>query len=130
MEVTNIKQVIVVRKDLNMRKGKMCAQVAHASMGALLNYKTGPAFNIMSFNLPDVVCEWLNGLFTKIVVSVDSEDELMDVYRKARYLGLNVCLIEDSGLTEFNGVKTKTCLAIGPNISTEIDVVTKELKLL
>lgn len=28
----DIKQVIVVRTDLNMRKGKMCSQVAHASM--------------------------------------------------------------------------------------------------
>ena len=32
-----IKQVIVMRRDLNMRKGKMVAQGAHASMAVLLN---------------------------------------------------------------------------------------------
>lgn len=39
-------------------------------------------------------------------------------------------MIEDNGLTEFHGVKTKTCIGIGPWVSEEIDKFTKHLKLL
>jgi PTH2 family peptidyl-tRNA hydrolase len=34
----DVKQVIIIRKDLNMRKGKMIAQGNHASMGVIFNY--------------------------------------------------------------------------------------------
>ena len=74
--------------------------------------------------------EWLiNGLFTKIVTQVDSEAELMSVFQAATDAGLTVHLITDAGLTEFNGVPTRTCLAIGPNKSEEIDKITGHLKL-
>lgn len=44
-------------------------------------------------------------------------------------MGLNAHLVIDEGLTEFNGVKTATAVAIGPNKSDLIDVLTKDLKL-
>ena len=53
-----------------------------------------------------------------------------DIYNKAKDAGLNVCEIIDNGLTEFHGVKTKTCLAIGPDLSDKIDPITGNLKLL
>ncbi len=67
--------------------------------------------------------------FTKIVVSVDSEAELDDVYAKAKAAGLTVHMIIDSGKTEFNNVPTKTCLCIGPHFKSEIDPITRHLKL-
>jgi|SRR6056297_2705152 len=114
-----MKQMIVMRKDLNMRKGKMVAQGAHASMKAtLLN------LNHLS------VKEWLNGKFTKIAVSVDSEEELLAVLQKARDAGLIAELVTDAGLTEFNGVPTNTCIAVGPATHEELLPVTGHLKLL
>ena len=74
--------------------------------------------------------EWVDGIFTKICVSVNSEAELMDCYNKAKEAGLNCALIEDNGLTEFNGVITRTCIAIGPNASEKIDLITGGLPLL
>ena len=70
-EDTGFKQMIVMRKDLNMRKGKMVAQGAHASMKATLEYMDHP-----------YVKGWLEGSFTKVVVAVASLDELfvVDVY--------------------------------------------------
>lgn len=125
------KQVIVVRKDLNMRKGKIAAQVAHASMGAVLNYRS---YNddCIEINLTEnyALEQWINGLFTKICVSVDSEAELLEIYDNALTAQVNVKLITDAGLTEFNGVPTKTCLAIGPDYPEHIDFLTKHLKLL
>ena len=125
------KQVIVVRKDLNMRKGKIAAQVAHASMGAVLNYRSYNDDRI-EINLTEncALEQWINGLFTKICVSVDSEAELLEIYDNALAANVNVKLITDAGLTEFNGIPTLTCLAIGPDYPDNIDFLTKHLKLL
>ncbi len=67
---------------------------------------------------------------TKICVSVDSAEELLEVYNRALTAGLNTELIIDSGFTEFNGVPTKTCIGIGPNLASDIDKITGHLKLL
>ena len=93
------KQVIVVRKDLNMRKGKMVAQSCHASLGAILSCAdhdvrtqhtvcvTISLIDNTADNLydkranPHPLREWLQGSFTKICVSVDSEQELIDIHQ-------------------------------------------------
>ncbi|NLR79126.1 aminoacyl-tRNA hydrolase [Chitinophaga eiseniae] len=126
-----VKQVIVMRKDLNMRKGKMIAQGAHASIAFLTRHATIEGYTLQT-NLrnPEEVSEWMTKGFTKICLSVDSEEELERVYQQAVEDGLNATLITDSGLTEFGGVATKTCCAIGPNLNEAIDRITKDLKLL
>lgn len=118
-----------------MRKGKLVAQGSHASLACLLQLmqKDKRVFieeRKLYFKQNTPMDKWLNGPFTKICVSVDSESELMEVYDNAKKEGLNVALIEDNGLTEFHGVKTKTCLCIGPEWSDDIDKITKHLKLL
>src|SRR5574343_435379 len=104
------KQVIVVRKDLNMRKGKMIAQGSHASMKAILDLmsKDDNSMNL-SFDAGSAIKDWLEGRFTKICVSVNSESELDAIYNSAKERGLICSMIVDAGLTEFNGVPTKTC---------------------
>lgn len=73
---------------------------------------------------------WLNGSFTKIVVYVKNEEKLMQLYEKVQKAGLRVSLIIDNGTTEFGGVKTKTCIAIGPHSAERIDPFTKKYPLL
>jgi len=136
------KQVIVVRKDLNMRKGKIAAQVAHASMKVLLdqmdrtdNDLTGEGRWILTsrslLTMRDSqMDQWLRGLFTKVVVGVDSEEEMLDIMEKAKERFIFHALITDAGLTEFNGVSTNTCLALGPDYADRIDALTGNLKLL
>lgn len=125
------KQVIVIRKDLNMRKGKAIAQACHASLGALLNRAFGPFEGEIRINVEDQATrEWLVGRFKKICLSVDSEQELLDLYYAALKAGVNVKLIRDAGLTEFDGVETLTCLALGPDYPDRIDPLTGHLKLL
>lgn len=140
----NVKQVIVVRKDLNMRKGKMVAQGAHASMKVVLDLmqrvpgmkylhskgEDGELLLSLRLQAKTPLDVWLNGTFTKICLSVDSEAELDAIYNKAKEAGIPCAMIIDSGLTEFNGVPTKTCIAIGPDIDTNIDQITGHLKLL
>ena len=131
MKMKISKQVIVVRKDLNMRKGKMVAQGAHAAMAAILNNAKGSREErIIYLEEGSAINDWLNGRFTKICVSVNSEEELVSIYQQAKDAGLICALITDAGLTEFNNVSTKTCCAIGPNWSDEIDEITGKLSLL
>lgn len=130
--MANTKQVIVIRTDLNMRKGKMIAQGSHASMAFLTRngmIDSDKFLNIQMTNLKEAQ-EWMQNSFTKICVGVSSEAELDEIFKKAEDAGLTVHMVVDNGLTEFNGVKTKTCLAIGPHYSEKIDAITGHLKLL
>ena len=68
--------------------------------------------------------------FTKIVVRVDSEEELEQICKKAVELDVKVCEVIDSGKTEFNNVPTKTCVALGPDKASILDQITGDLKLL
>lgn len=129
-QVIPTKQVIIVRKDLNMRKGKIAAQVAHASMKVLLDRKTKSNSNTLSIELTDEMQSWIDNAFTKICVSVNSESELEQRYNLANELGIPAALIVDSGRTEFNGVPTKTCVAIGPAKVEDVDKITAGLPLL
>lgn len=123
------KQVIIMRKDLNMRKGKLVAQGAHASMGAILGQMTKNG-NTMTLDLGDQrLAPWVTGRFKKICVYVNSEQELIDVYNNAKQANLICSLIEDSGLTEFHGVKTLTAVAVGPDQEDKINQVTGHLPL-
>ena len=117
-----------------MRRGKEIAQGAHASMGALLSV----ADRVINKYEEHVLCisldddrigPWLNGRFAKITLVVNSEEELVALHEKAQAAGLISCLITDSGFTEFNGVPTKTALAIGPDVRDKIDAITAGLKL-
>lgn len=154
------KQVIVFRKDLlkgehAIRKGKFAAQVAHASMGALLKWFTkerceylmmGPYgeaepqqfFTRYSLEFKDgtLLDSWLNGAFTKVVVSVEGEKELLELEKELQRLNeqesklIPYALITDIGKTEFHGEQTVTCLGIGPYFSEELDKITGKLPLL
>ena len=71
----------------------------------------------------------MNGNHRKVTVQVESEAELDAIYQKATEARLEVHLVVDAGLTEFGGVSTKTCLAIGPDLDEKIDPITGSLKL-
>ena len=126
----HVKQVIVVRRDLNMRKGKVAAQVAHAAMKFLLDANESERPDELLIKLSNIEAEWVNGIFTKIVVGCDSEDELLVLVTKAMIEGIEAHTIVDSGATEFHGVPTLTCAAFGPDKSDVIDGITGHLRLL
>ena len=145
MKQDKAKQVIVVRKDLNMNPGKLAAQCCHASLGALLEMTVYAERNTHKTTKGDLeyisrelnywedspMYEWLEGEFTKIVVSVDSLEEMEEVYKKVDNANLlHSRIIVDAGHTVFNGVPTPTCFAIGPVYSSDIDPLTRHLKLM
>ena len=68
--------------------------------------------------------------FKKVLCRVDTEEELKEVYEKAKAAGLEAHLIIDSGATEFHGVPMATCVGIGPDLDEKIDPITGKLDLL
>lgn len=119
----SVKQVIVMRRDLKMRRGKEVAQGSHASTKWLLDlYDNRQA-------MTQVQSQWQYSGQTKICVQVQSEKELLDIHAAAIKAGLISNLITDSGKTEFDGVPTNTCLAIGPDDAEKIDQITGHLLL-
>ena len=128
-EVTRFKQVLVVRTDLKMSKGKIGSQCAHAAMAALLNASTFDG-DVVTFTMDDRSRQWLSGRFTKAVLACKSEEALVALFARAKEAGMLCSLIEDSGVTVFNGVPTKTVVAIGPDRADLIDAITGDLPLL
>jgi PTH2 family peptidyl-tRNA hydrolase len=125
---SNVKQVIIMRKDLKIRRGKEIAQGAHVSMMFLV--KEVLKYNLIGkIEFTDEELAWMQGGFAKIVLQVDSEKELIDLFDNAITIGLKAHIVTDLGLTEFNGVPTKTCIAIGPDRVDKINPVTSHLKL-
>ena len=115
-----MKQAIAVRTDLGMGKGKVAAQVAHASLSAAeaARQKKGEWYEA-----------WKEEGQAKIVLKVGSESDLREVFGKAKRAGLPASLIEDRGLTQVEP-GTATCVGVGPAPDAEVDAITGKLKLL
>ncbi len=135
------KQVLLYRRDLKMRKGKIAAQCAHASLAVFLRRQVralavpvaddgtvatqplDPA-TTMVVQLDDAMAAWVARGSAKIVLSVDDEDALRRAHQLALDAGLPTALIRDAGHTEFGGVPTLTACAIGPARLADIDRIT------
>ncbi len=112
-----LKQVILIRQDLKLPKGKACAQCSHASVEAVLRAD------------PEIVQQWRAEGMAKIVLKVKNEKELVEYFQAAKDEGIPASLITDAGRTVI-APGTKTCVGIGPDDEEKIDAVTSELKLL
>jgi PTH2 family peptidyl-tRNA hydrolase len=111
------KKTIGVRKDLKMGKGKLAAQVAHASVGA------------MKISGKRAVGLWENEGSKKVVLKVDGMRRLNIIRKRAVSAKLANFVVRDAGLTQIKK-GTATCIGIGPAQEAEIDKITKGLKLL
>lgn len=134
-----MKMVIVMRTDLNMRKGKMIAQGGHASMIGFTQFFLEKTGILSREKIKETMGEaskalrywrWVGSGMTKICVQVNSEQALEEICKKARSAGVECQLVMDAGHTEFHGVITPTCCAVGPDEDDKVDAITGELKLL
>ena len=112
-----LKQVIVIRRDLKLGKGKTAAQVAHASLEAYR--KAGP----------EARKGWEGSGSKKVVLRVEGLEEITGLFMKAKREDLPCSLIRDAGRTEVEP-GTVTALAIGPAEDKAIDRITGHLKML
>lgn len=123
-ETTNLKMMLILRKDLGMRKGKMTSQGAHVAVRVVLALQETPEGRAL-------IKAWItDSAETKITVSVDSEAELWAVYETAKACNLPCAIVQDIGKTEFHGIPTYTALAIGPARESALTPITGNLPLL
>lgn len=111
-----MKQVIVINDSLKLPRGKLAAQVAHASVAAFLLAD------------PDHQQAWLNTGMPKVVLSAADEQEVIECHKKAAAANLPAYIIKDAGKTVI-APGTITCVGIGPAPASEIDHITGHLKL-
>ncbi len=111
------KQVILIRQDLKLPKGKAAAQCAHASVDAVLKSDK------------KIISAWQKEGMAKIVLKVKDERELVKHFQAAKDQGLACSLITDAGKTVI-APGTKTCVAVGPDEEEKIDQLTGTLPLL
>jgi PTH2 family peptidyl-tRNA hydrolase len=136
MDHYETKQVIVMRTKypdgkggtFKIRTGKMIAQACHASISFLTN-RLDKNYEINS-SFSEAQKHWLDNDFAKICLQVETEEELLDIAAKANEAGVECHIIVDNGTTEFHGVPTRTCLALGPDTPEKINSITGHLKLL
>lgn len=128
-----VKQVILIRRDLKMRRGKEIAQGSHAAMEFLVESIRLQLMNCggrdVQFHLSEKEHVWFTQGTAKVCLQVTSEAELLEHHQKALEAGLKSCLIQDSGRTEFHGIPTYTACAIGPDLGAKIDDITGQLSL-
>ncbi len=137
------KQMIVMRRDLKMRKGKIAAQAGHACVEATLMALAREGRLDQVHITPDggwvyledagmsetPLSRWFDAGVAKVCVYVDGEDALLDLAARGREAGFAVSLIRDAGYTEFHGEATFTCLAFEPLSPEQIDPLTGDLPL-
>jgi peptidyl-tRNA hydrolase, PTH2 family len=114
---TEYKQVILIRQDLQLPKGKLAAQAAHASVEGVLKSDK------------KVVEGWRKEGMKKIVLKVKDEKELRQYLKQANNAGIVTALITDAGHTVVEP-GTVTCLGIGPDLDEKIDEITGKLGML
>lgn len=137
------KQMIVMRRDLKMRKGKIAAQAGHACVEAVLmalarekrlgQVRVNPdetwVYLDTGFRRATALSDWFDAGVAKVCVYVDSEEALLDLAARGREQGFVCALVHDAGLTEFHGEPTYTCLAFEPLRADQIDPLTGDLPL-
>ncbi|MDD4049681.1 MAG: peptidyl-tRNA hydrolase Pth2 [Candidatus ainarchaeum sp.] len=113
------KQIILVRNDLKLGKGKIAAQASHASLESYL---------LTSRKTPSIAENWLSEGQKKVVLKVESREELLKVFQEVKSY-FPAVIIKDAAHTQLKEPDF-TCVGVGPIKEFEIDKFTKRYKLL
>lgn len=140
-----MKQIIIVRKDLNLSHGKMAAQVSHASMAFLSHAiqsgivtKTENTTSQVTFSIEnDILNDWLGNIFTKVILRAKNKNDLMRAVRIATDNGIvenkDFFIIRDNCLTELEPEEEDgtciTCIGFKPMHTSDCEVVSKKFQL-
>lgn len=118
-KLLELKQVIILRKDLKMSRGKAAAQASHAAVAAAIQSKREKQNEFSMW--------WRTGQ-KKVVLAVESEEELLDIEHKLKSTGAIFVKIDDAGRTQLPP-NTTTALGIGPHAQKDVEEITSKLNL-
>jgi PTH2 family peptidyl-tRNA hydrolase len=126
--MSDVKQVIVVRKDLNLKKGKLAAYVAEASMLFLVENNDSPRRDEFTIKLNPEESIWLTEGQQKIILGINSGDALRDLLLKAELDGVEAHHLIVQDKAEFDGDRTLVCASFGPASSQDLSKIIGKLK--
>ena len=144
MSMNKYKQVIIVRKDLDMTHGKMAAQVSHGSMAFLSHFirdNADSSGHVDGYIDEGILHEWIEDVFTKCVLKAKNKNHLLKAKTMAEEMGMvegkDFWLIKDNCLTELepeeigeDGIgRTLTCIGFAPMPRDVIDKIGKKYQL-
>lgn len=118
--MNNVKQVIVVRSDINMKRSELASQVAAASIKFLLENNEADRGNQMFVTLSDNETSWLTGSLSQEIVGVDSEEQLQNIMMRAEMMGIETHFASRGS--------TLTCVALGPDNANVLEKLVHRLK--
>lgn len=124
--MSDVKQVIVVRRDLNMKRGELAQEVALASMQFLVDNNEAERGDEIMVKLSPAEAEWLMSGSLSSVVGCDSADALHDLIFQADLADVEV----HTSSIDVDGAPTLTCAAFGPCTADELDRIVGNLKLI
>ena len=116
----DIKQVIILRKDVKMGTGKLVAQGSHASLMSFLHAEK---------SCPEIARKWLVEGETKIILKVNKQEEFEELKNKLKRSSIPFEVVKDAGQTQVPP-GTETAIGIGPYYADKINLITSKLKLL
>lgn len=127
-----LKQVILIRRDLRLKRAELAALASKASTKFLLDNDISDRGDVLKVELTKQEAEWLSGSATRIILGVPSESSLKDVMLRAELLGLACYSVSESKPEEDDSenFEEMLCAAIGPDESERIDEITGNLKLI
>lgn len=147
------KQIIIARKDLGMSPGKLAVQVSHASSAFLMEairngmgresfLRNGrPSYDVAFRFDKAVLDQWINGIYTKILLEAKDKKDLMKAKFMAEKMGLeeneDFFLVRDCCLTElvpedadsYGNEFTVTAIGFIPMREEDIKPISKKFQL-
>jgi|688.fasta_scaffold684913_1 peptidyl-tRNA hydrolase len=124
----NVKQAIIVRKDLKLHKSKLAGFASQASMKFLIDNNEAARGDELIVKLSQEEVQWIEESFPKSILGVDSHDALVDVIFRAELLGLNTYSVFEEKSSKPDENAQLVCAALGPDDEDLINQITGHLK--
>ena len=117
--MSDLKQAIIIRKDLNLNKRDLASTVARASLKFIVENNEAVRGNQLLVSLSSEEQAWLTGSFSQDILGVTNRDQLDEILFRAEIMGIEAYPVFVPNGSENPDV---TCIALGPD---EPDVINR-----
>lgn len=126
--MSNIKQAIIFRKDIKIRRGKLASLASLASAKFIIENNEADRNDELFVKLSQEEVQWIKESSPKVILGIDTAIELTDLAFRAELLGINVYSVFDEKLTKADRNSYPICVALGPDDEELINQITNHLK--
>lgn len=128
MNDTDVKQVIILKKNVGMRRAKAASYIARASLQFLVENDVSDRKDAVQTSLSLEESLWLRNGQKRDIYVIDSYDTMSDIVFKAKVLNIDAYAVFDNKDYDDLDESTPVCIALGPASSEELAKFTSKLK--